>query len=148
MGLPIIELIAQNIERTINDVTTGNGYLSTLVAERGKRSNRVRDNLVVIHQLDPDPIDAPQAHLGWRVPFALNGYIVESDSSTTPLDQRANIMWADIVKALRVDVSRGQYAYDTEISPPAGFPDAGPLEGIAINIAIKYRHLENDPTAQ
>lgn len=148
MPYSILELIAQNILQTLNDISTGNGYSSNIVAERWTMKNRIRDNLVVIQQLGPSKLQAPHQHLAWLQPFELIGYTEEPEGSTTPLDQRANMMWSDIVRSLREDVTRGGYAIDTIIDEPDPFEQTGPHVGIVTRITVHYRHLENDPTAQ
>lgn len=150
MSTPRVEHIAVNIEAAINAITEGNGFNQDLVAIRPKRNDFSdvvpEDGKVLIWQAD-DELPEEQAYGAqhWVQPFVLMAIVLDSDEASTSIDTRLNQVRADIQKKLRVDVTRGDYAFDTVLLPCAKFDDGQGFTGIAVNIAVHYRVKDDDP---
>ena len=150
MSTPRIEHIAVNIEAAINAITEGNGFNQDLVAVRPKRNDFKdvvpEDGKVLIWQAD-DELPEEQAYGAkeWIQPFVLMAIVLDSDEASASIDTRLNQVRADIQKKLIEDVTRGGYAFDTELLPCAKFDDGQGFTGIAVNVAVHYRVKEDDP---
>ncbi len=151
MPVPIIENIAANILTTINGVTTGNGYNQTITAKRPSRvdydSEAAADDLEgVIYQGKRERLTSPLTMQTWRQPFAIVVYALNDDGSETTIDTRLNQICADMEKALRVDVTRGDNAYQTDIGEPEFMvADDGSISAVVLPITVDYRVLKSDP---
>lgn len=150
MTNPIVELIAQDIEARINEITTGNGFNQNLVALRPMRVDfkdvAPTNGYVLIKQADEEePED--QAHMTkeWEQPFVLMAIVLQSDTASTSIDQKLNQVRADIQKKLTEDTTRGGNAIDTVILPSAEFDDGEGFTGIAVRVVVRYRVKINDP---
>jgi hypothetical protein len=154
--IPVIELIAQNVEDTLRGIVQVAGYSCDLTVERANPGvgNRDRNNLAVIVQGNPTrEQDAPMQHDSWRVPFSIVCTAVESETSQTPIDARLNRLWADVIYALCGTESsrrRGGYAIDTIIDDPDfGVTATNAHEGeVTVNVTVWYRHLQGRPHEQ
>lgn len=73
--------------------------------------------------------------------FALN-----DDGSSVTIDTRLNQICADMEKALRVDITRGDNAYQTDIGEPdLLIADDGSNSAVVLPITVDYRVLKSDP---
>ena len=152
---PIIEKIRRDVVATLGTVTRENGYSCDLIVEEANPAlgNRVRDNLAVIIQAFPQKVDEEAYNFtGWLVPFEIWVVVVESESSTTSLDHRLNLVWADIVAALCKDDSytRGNLALDTTVEEPTPTPRElnAHVAEMQVVVHVRYRHLTGNPFAQ
>lgn len=152
MADPVIELIAKNLETSINAITVANGYNQTLKALRPRRndfSDVTPDDLtVLIKQADEEQGVDPIAKQDWSQPFFLIAIVLDSDAATASIDTRINYVRADIQKKLLIDVTRGNNAYDTIILPSTEFDDGNGFSGIEVKIAVKYRTQYTNPYAK
>ena len=145
MSYPVIEYIAEDIEAAINAITRANGFNQDLVAVRPRRNDfsdiAPVDGTVLIWQDDEtEPEEQLYSTQSWVQPFCLQVIVLDSDTAVSSIDTRLNQVRADIHKKLREDITRGGYAYETEIAPSIKFD-----EGIAVFVNVHYRTKENDP---
>ena len=151
MTVPIIENIAANLLTTINGVTTDNGYNQTIVVKRASRvdydSEAAADDLEgVIYQGKRDRLTSEMNSYTWRHPFAIIVYALNDDGSAVTIDTRLNQICADMEKALRVDITRGGNAYQTDIGEPETLvADDGSVSAVILPITVDYRVLKSDP---
>lgn len=148
MPLPILEQIAENVEATLRGIRLAAGYnTDALVERRLRHGNKIRDNLLVIHQDDPPKQDGPpQQAMEWLQPFQIMCYCIESEDSTIPIDRRLNLIEADVEKAMMVDYTRGGLAVDTIPRVKAYFTDTDTgAEGIIYQFDVQYRTAYGDP---
>lgn len=155
---PVDELIAQNIVTAIGEITVANSYNYDLTAARPTRlgfdaSTKHRDLTVLIVQDDADEDESKASEgnppmLAWVQPFMLIAYVIESDASTDPIDQRINRVRADIIKKLMIDVTRGGYAHNTTFTGSRVFSLAPGVTGVVLYIDIDYRVRSTDPYTQ
>lgn len=153
MSEPVIELIAKNIETTINAVTTANGYNQDLTAVRPKRTDFLEsswnDLTVLITQAEVEKIVDVNSLITWRQHFVLVAIVIDSDTASDSIDTRENAVRSDIEKKLTEDITRGGYAYDTGLLGAVPFKsDDGANSGIAIEFTVDYRTLGTDPYTQ
>jgi uncharacterized protein YuzB (UPF0349 family) len=146
---PIIEFITENIVNALKTVRTANGYLSDLEVEQYNRAtgNRTRNQLAVVMQGGCEEVlqDVSDGFKEWMQEYRVGLFILESDTSTRPLDQRLNLIRCDCEKALCIDRSRGGYALDTMMRGHLVHEDRG---GVELLIDVWYRHLEDNPFNQ
>lgn len=148
---PIFELITQNIVETLTNVTLVGGCGEDLIVERSnRRGNKLQNGLVVVHLDNPTKnetlTETAEGRIDWVLPYVLEAYIVDSEGSPRPADQRVVMIWADIYKAMMLDFTRGGYAYDTVPVPPVWEHDEqGRWQGVQVNFDVKCRTMYDDP---
>lgn len=150
MAYPTVELISQNICDTLQQISVLTGHNTTPIVERQKRSgNTPRDMLVVVHQGDPTPEETSHGHSTWLQPYVISCFVIESETSNTPIDQRVNFIRCDVEKAIMADIHRGNLAMDTILTKPEMF-DAkdGSFSGVDVHLSVRYRTLRDNPYAQ
>ncbi len=151
MAVPVIESIAANLLATLNGVTTGNGYEQTIVIKRPSRvtydTEASGDDLEgLLVQGTREPLEHAFTVYTWRQPFLIIVYALNDDRSATTIDTRLNQITADMEKALRADITRGAYAYMTNIGEPEFLIAAdGSVSATMLPITVDYRVLNTDP---
>ena len=150
MSVPIIESIAANLLTTINGVTTGNGYNQTIVAKRMSRvdydTETMGDLQGLIAQTTRTKLDGPFTTNTWRQTFDVSVVALNDDGSAVTIDTRLNQIAEDITKAIRVDITRGGFAYQTDIGESAfAVAEDGSISAVVLEIIIDYRVLKSDP---
>jgi hypothetical protein len=148
MSEPIIEQIAENIRETLAMISTAGGYYTNLTVERRKASfDAPADAKAVVAQGDPRGYSDSESYgtTGYYQPFDIEVTMIDAETSadTSHPDTRINRAWADIVRALYLDRTRGALAVDTRCDPPSFFTD-----GVVVTARVQYEHLEGDPTQQ
>ena len=125
MADSIREKIRDNVMTTLATITTGNGYANTVTVEARKQwGNDPADQKLVLWQLDPtEDSDAPLGDKQWEQPYAVLCFVVESETSSTAIDERINSLIADVQQVLMVDPHRGSLANDTIIAAPENMDD-------------------------
>lgn len=158
MSTPIIELIAENIETTLNGITAEAGFNQDLRAIRSKRNDfsdiAPEDGVVLIAQQgderakankpDESEEDGTDTML-WNEGFLLMALVINSDTNQDAIDFRRNQVKSDIRKQLLKDTTRGGYARDTFIGGADLFDDGQGFSGIAVHITVEYRTKYEDP---
>ncbi len=146
---PIIDLIADNIATTVNTVTTVNGDNYTLNAHRPRKKDIKtpwEDLEVLINQVESDALTTELQRKNWRQFFWIVVFLRDSDEDTDPIDTRRNRIVADIQKKLTVDLTRGNFARDTNFHGGTTWDsNDGSLGGIALKISVDYATKNNDP---
>ena len=150
MAVPIIESIAANLLTTINGVTTGNGYNQTIVVKRASRvdyDTETPDDLGgLLYQLTREKLEGPFTLNTWRQRFNVTVIALNDDGSAVTIDTRLNQIAEDITKAIRVDITRGGFAYQTDIGESAfAVAEDGSISAVVLEIIIDYRVLKSDP---
>jgi len=155
MPEPVVELIAQNIQATVNAITSAAGFQQDLTCARPTRKAMV-DLAVADHapvngtvllvqmadEVDDEHSNAGSpARLAWRQRFALLAFVSDSDAATAPIDTLINRVKSDIRRKLMEDPQRGGLALDTQQAGAAVFPD----EGVDIYFDVIFRTREDDP---
>jgi hypothetical protein len=158
MADPIIEKIAQDVLAIIQTATITNGYNANYTVERrNQRADAEKDNHVIIHQMYVDSLqdNAGDDVVGgrtYRQTFWLHTYVVESEGSSTPIDNRINIARSDIEKVMLSDpqfldsarLTPSGTVIDTRIMPPETWDDPR-YEGITVVVEVQYRTAYEDP---
>ncbi len=150
MSVPIIENIAANLLTTINGVTTGAGFNQTIVVKRASRvdydTETLNDLGGLLYQVTREKLEGPFTLNTWRQTFNVTVVALNDDGSVVTIDTRLNQIAEDITKAIRVDVTRGGNAYQTDIGESAfAVADDGSVSAVVLEIIIDYRVLKSDP---
>lgn len=150
MSIPIIEEIAANLLTTLNGVTTGNSYNQTIVVKRMSRSDydteTMGDLQGLMAQTTREKLESPFTTNTWRQTFDVSVVALNDDGSAVTIDTRLNQIAEDITKAVRVDITRGGFAYQTDIGESAfAVADDGSISAVVLEIIIDYRVLKSDP---
>jgi len=148
---PIIELIAVNIEATINGITIAKGFGQDLVALRCKRNDfdtiAPQNGVVLIVQ---GGAEMPAQCIGaetWIQTFSLMAIVIDGDAAVTSIDARCNQVARDVEKKLREDWTRGGYAIDTNFDAPQIIDDPR-FTGVTVAAKVEYRTKWGDPFTQ
>jgi hypothetical protein len=150
MSTPILENISVNIKAAINAITIVNGFNQDLTAVRPMRNDfkdvMPKDGVVLIKQINTDkPDEQAYSTVEWVQMYALMAIVLDGDDVSTTIDTRLNQVEADIQRKIREDPKRGNNAIDTILLPSVEFFDGRGFTGISVNIAVKYRVLEDNP---
>lgn len=159
MALPVVERIAQKIEGRLALIDTP-AYSFRAVIERRTRIGGFtpadRHIAIIQGQRTKDTAHAVEDSqlgylLAWWQHWGIAVYAIDSDKSTTPVDQTINIRQAEAEKALCVPEVVGAdwvkfdgLALSAEFGDPLAFVD-GQFSGALLDLAVLYRHPENDP---
>lgn len=160
MNEPIIELIAQRIVQQLATIKIANAYMVDVPAGGSFRLTRTdimtpeRHNLVLIQgdrtREETSDYEGNPPAVAWRQQFAVAGFVMPSDSDTTPYDQLCNRLAADIERAVMLDPQWGDgsgeaLAFDTELQGSGPLEDDGTPLGVLVSFDVLYRVAENDP---
>ena len=151
MAHPIKELITQNIEETLGKVKTANGYSYDLNVRRYVAvAKYIPEHLMCIIYQDGEDRIEQEANTkdGRELRIAVDVFIQQGPDDTTPVDQYANIVEAEMTKALLSTYTRGDLAIDTTIDPADPFPEYGETDGFTLLIKVRYRTKYGDPYTQ
>jgi hypothetical protein len=152
---PLRTRIVDDVVSTLQTVLAQTGYYDDLIVEKPSpaNGNRVRDNLVVVVGGNQQRVeDEAQNFVGWDLAVHCIATCIQSESSTTGVDERLDIIAADIEKALTQDPShtRGGLAIDTEAADfDFGEIDlAGSMGQVVVTVMVRMRYLYGDPYSQ
>jgi hypothetical protein len=150
---PVIEKVALDVFNTLKGITVVDGFSIDLLPQRRKRGNKNNPahGLCVIYQDDPvqDALTtgAPNGTIFWKVQFALEIHLIQSEKADDAIDTLINYAVADVQRALMSDPRRGENAHDTILGDPKAFDDTeNSYSGVFIPFEIQYGHLLADPT--
>lgn len=148
----IREKIFQNVESILNTIRIVNGYDNDLanVQRWRQNGNTLKDVPAVIVSAGSERNeDKPFPLTTCNVSVFLDLWIRENESSTQGTEILLNSLLGDIKKALKIDITRGGNAVDTNFGDTLPFETAeGEAHaGLVIEVLIKYRHLQTDPKA-
>jgi len=148
------ERILANIKTTLEGITVANGYnfdfTSGTVERWSMHGNSIVDiPMVVISAGDEEEHDAPYPYEECVLHVYLDTFFVHAESDNVATDTYLSRLQGDIKQAVLIDGTRGGNAVDTKIlgTTPFETTEGQPYAGIIIEIAVRYRHLRNDPTA-
>jgi hypothetical protein len=151
----IRERIIVNVVATLWRVSSALGYVNTVtsvVRPNPGVGALMQDRQIVVWMGKPQqaPDDEPQTGREWLLPVCMLISVVESETSSVPIDARINSICADVEKELMVDINRGGLAINTFIADPDPSDiDANAHDGLIVFIAnVHYRTRWNDPYTQ
>lgn len=146
------ENILANIKTTLDGITVANGYVNTLAkVERWKQhGNSVKSVPCVFITAGPeDQEPTPNPYVTCKLTVYLEVWMRQEESDTAPSDSYLNSLLGDIEKSLAVDVTRGNYAKDTNLknSIPFETVEGQANMGLNIELEIVYQYKQGDPTS-
>jgi hypothetical protein len=150
MPTPVINQIMANITTTLAGVTVANGYQRTIkVVDRPEQLPVSPATGTVLLRKAADEISPWQeVPTGWtRHNQAIDVlvYVPWDEDQSGPVDDEMQVWGADILRALRVDINRGNIANDTKPAPDEEiYPDEG-VFSFAARVIVEYDTLWNDP---
>jgi hypothetical protein len=150
---PVAEMISLDVIETLAKVKLAGDYHVDLSVERRRRPfNQPRHMLAVLHEGDDEPAGDDESSLGdkyWVRPYGVQIFVFGSELDSEDLyHQVLNMARADVHKALMQDVTRGGWAWNTEIGAPQEFDAPGDAGGVIVYFDVHYRHKETDPYAR
>lgn len=151
MKYPTIELITRNVLTTLQAVRRPAYNVDLLPTRKIKRGVVPDDMTCFVVQESPDKVgDDGESEalglIGFRQHYTFETWIINSENSEQPIDERINLARSDIEKALMADPTRGGLAIDTTIETPELFDDVkGAFAGIRVRASVYYRTLIDDP---
>ncbi|MFA5115804.1 MAG: hypothetical protein WC486_00810 [Candidatus Omnitrophota bacterium] len=148
--MTVRESILENIKTALETITEAGGYHNTIASvQRWRQSGNSLVNIpcIVINagQETKEPVPNPFATCRFTVYLDIWTRQDESDPAST--DAILNSLLGDVEKALMIDVTRGDFAKDTNIRSNVMFETAEgqPHAGIIIELEIVYQHRQTDP---
>lgn len=148
MSFPIKELITRNVEETLKSIQTANDYAYDLDVKRyvGVKKYVPQHLRCVIYQDGEERVEQDVHNKdGRELRIAVDVFIMPAAIDDTPVDTYANIIEADMVKALYATYRRGDMAIDTHVEPADPFTEFGEADGFTLLIRIRYRTAYGDP---
>ena len=146
----IRELIVVNIDTVMAAISVGTGYNYTIVKTYRTRAVGVNiDQYPSIIVVDHDEEYQPNLMGIYEktMNVSVEGWIQEYDNLL--LSPAANRILHDMEKAIMADRTRGGYAKDTVMLSSTPFIEepGKPYGGARLELAVRYRVSETDPTA-
>lgn len=146
----IRELILEELKTTLETITVANGYvneISSVQRHNVNGNNFVDVPMVLIVAGDDIPRDSPNTLTSYDFTVNLLLEINHPESNSNSTDTIINSFIGDVIKALKVDNTRGGNAIDTKMGAirPYEYGDEITNVGVLIELNIHYRHLETDP---
>lgn len=81
--------------------------------------------------------------------FSIHCHVMPSEKDTTSFDEYANVIWADVIRALTQPGAQwqtfGNLAIDSEIGEPEAIAADGGVDGFRLPLLVTYRTSEHDP---
>lgn len=156
MPTPIRELIIQNIKTTLESITTSNGYNFDVKEVKRLMNVPQKENAYpVIYIQEGLPEGGEEVVTPGRgkvlgkttriLTTKLSFWLRDSNRANRPT--QANLLLADIHKAMTVDVQRGGNAINTSETANILWleENSDHLAGGKVEFEIEYRHKEGDP---
>lgn len=151
MSKAVREKILENLETTLALIKTEEGYENDVLSvQRWKQSgNSTKDVPCIIINAGSEPrIQNPNPLVTCILKVYLDLWIRHDEDAAESTDTYINSLILDIENVLMVDYTRGGYAQNTEIVnlDPFRGVEGNPHAGVTIEVDIKYRHEQGDPT--
>lgn len=148
--MTVRERILANIKTTLEGVTVAGGYNNTLASvQRWKQSGNTFEEVpcVIVAAGPEQENEEPNPNVTCRLTVFLGIWTRQAESDPAASDTVLNSILGDIKKALRVDVTRGGYARDTNIlsNEPFDSIEGQPDIGLMVVLEVRYQHLQTDP---
>ncbi|HUX00911.1 MAG TPA: hypothetical protein VMY35_08015 [Phycisphaerae bacterium] len=147
-ALPIIEVIAAWLLTKLLELKTLGIASEAVRPTRSGIPVRPQDKLLVLYQPDPEEGEQEQGHKVWIQPFAVDCYVRPADASTAAVDATINTLRSRVENKLIADITCNGLAMNVEIRAPQGFQEGEGFEGVRVNFAVTFRHLETDAFTQ
>jgi hypothetical protein len=150
-ALPILERIRQNLVAAIGQINQAAGFFTNPSVQEIASANSDVDQMILVGLGESRLIKPPLQHVYWKQTFWVLCYSLPPEGqvgSAAAVDPGLLYLFSDVFKAVYVDRTRGQLAYDTVIQPPQFEAITSEAQfRVAIPIHVLYRTLENDPTS-
>ncbi len=150
MADTIREEIMQHVQTTLQNITTANGYATTLHGvERVLQSGQSTVSPMAYVWEGRDEVEAEGPYNFYSRSFTVGVVLVlrQDDTDTRSASQAMNSVIGDVQKALQVDPTRNGWAIDTkELGiDPISYQDGIPQLVTTMEYQIRYRHPYNNP---
>ena len=148
--MTVRESILENIKTTLESITEANGYHNTIASvQRWRQSGNSLVNIpcIVINAGQESKEPVPNPFTTCRFTVYLDIWTRQDESDLASTDALLNSLLGDVEKALMIDVTRGDFAKDTNIRSNVMFETAEgqPHAGIIVELEIVYQHRQTDP---
>jgi hypothetical protein len=147
----VVEQIAQAILASL-ETLVGSGATSVIRPQRYGTEPTLSDGMLVLIQDHEEPAEDITSEAGgerrWYQHFGVLCCVRPSDTSTAAVDTAINNLRGYVEKQLRADPSFGGLAQDSRIMSVDYFPNGKTVDGVRVNLRVKYLVKENDPFSQ
>lgn len=159
---PVLEQIAQELYARLRVLASGysaSTYVSEVIRPVARDGYTPRHLQIVITQQAPQrnpdlscPGNPPAQ--AWDVQFDIRCHINPSERDTTPVDEYANTMAADVIKAVCDEDYHGMsdawhtfgnLSLNAQWQTPETIDAGGGFEGINVPLVVTYRTDEDNP---
>ncbi len=148
--MTVRESILENIKTALESITEAGGYHNTIAGvQRWRQSGNSLVNIpcIVINAGPENKEPVPNPFTTCRFTVYLDIWTRQDESDLASTDAILNSLLGDVEKALMIDVTRGDFAKDTNIRSNIMFETAEgqPHAGIILELEIVYQHRQTDP---
>ncbi|MDP2943365.1 MAG: hypothetical protein Q8O36_07695 [Candidatus Omnitrophota bacterium] len=148
--MTVRESILENIKTTLEAITEAGGYRNTIASvQRWRQSGNSLVNIpcIVINAGPETKEPVPNPFTTCRFTVYLDIWTRQDEPYPASTDVLLNSLLGDVEKALMIDITRGDFAKDTNIRSNVMFETAEgqPHAVIIIELEIVYQHRQTDP---
>ncbi|MCK5057088.1 MAG: hypothetical protein KAT34_10560 [Candidatus Aminicenantes bacterium] len=145
------EKILEDIKAALELIKTENGYENDVLSvQRWKQSGNstLLVPCIIINASGEPRRQDPHPLISCRLSVYLDLWIRHDEDDPESTDTYLNSLLLDIENALMVDYTRNALAQNTEITnlDPFRGVEGNPHAGVSIEVEIRYRHEQGDPT--
>lgn len=144
---PYDEYILQDVVATVARINPTAGFSVTISdVEREKVGQNTPKHLRAVVAAGQPALqsDSPLGHDDFRMPIGIRVWILQSETTDTPIAQTLYTVAADVRKTLGFDLHRGGYAIHT-IFQDDRFEQDGAVYSAIVTVEVWFRTLRNQP---
>lgn len=147
MATSVKESIESNIKTVLETVTIANGYQVDILEVTRSDGNPFSHSDFIFAQINFEGEDkqdgVPMGHSTSTARYTIWCWHTDFDT----FEKALNDILADVEKALHLDLFRGGFAQDTDVTGSEVFSaeETSPLHGVAISVEVLYRHKVGNP---
>jgi len=148
--MTVRESILENLRTTLSGITVANGYDNDIASvQRWRQSGNSLLNVpcIVINAGPEEKEPVPNHFTTCKVTVYLDVWMRQDAADPQATDTLLNSLLGDVEKALMQDITRGNFAKDTNIKSNVLFEtlEGQPQAGIILELEIIYQHKQDDP---
>ena len=145
------EKILENIKAALELIKTENGYENDILSvQRWKQSGNstLLVPCIIVNAGGEPRRQTPNPLVTCDLTVYLDLWVRQDENAAVSTDTYLNSLLLDIENALMSDYTRGGLAQNTEITnlEPFRGVEGNPHAGVSIEVKIRYRHEQGDPT--
>ena len=148
--MTVRECILENIRTTLAGITTASGFnndIQSVQRWRQQGNSLVAVPCIVINAGPEEKNPVPNPFMTCKFTVYLDVWTRQDESDSQSTDTILNSLLGDVEKAIMQDITRGNFAKDTNIKSNTLFEtlEGQPYSGVVTELEIIYQHKQGDP---